>query len=446
MSEEKRYLIFNDVLEDHSLESIFEGCVIQVLNKTAQLVKPKEKKNYAQPDCLEFNGTKVYIVSVFEYYLWKLESSEFNYEKAIEFSEKIRKLTQFTSNEASIISVLKEWPYRTIRDPFFYSNPNDKWGYWLLKDEEIKGIVNKNYLDFAAYIAVCLIKYGASYHSVSAKEIFNYLTCLGSDLPKKLKAKGSGNLPKQVTEYKDSEVTCKANDVFATINIKIKSETEENYKKVFNFLCQLLKNDFPRSYAIAFRSPNKNYLPIKKIPKKGINQLFANAVQYDSLLEDIEKYARLTMKEFESYINFGDDACILPGSFAVFSLALLDQNFSGLAYDYLNLCDDEHSSIQNDFISSYIEKFGFTQQTIPIFLCAIDNTEELPPNKVFAQAIANDKSLQFFLTKKKEIDSFTWEGVLYALWGKDAVYEDGIKTLKKAPQELKELYKQMLLS
>lgn len=269
MSVKKRYLHFKDVLEDYSLESIFDGCILQVLNMTAQLVKPKEKEGYACPYCLEFNGTKVYVTSVFEYYLWKLESSSFNDEKAIDFSEKVRMLTKSTSAAESIFSVLRKWPNRIIRDPFFYSNPKDKWGYWLPKNEDMKDSINKDYLNFAAYIAVCLTKYGASFDSVSTKEIFYYPTCLRSDLPKKLKATGSGNLSKKITEYKDSEVTCKANDVFAIIKIKL--ETEENYRKVFDFLCQLLKQDFPKSYGIDFQSPNKNYLPIKKIPKKGIH-------------------------------------------------------------------------------------------------------------------------------------------------------------------------------
>ena len=36
----------------------------------------------------------------------------------------------------------------------------------------------------------------------------------------------------------------------------------------------------------------------------------------------IERYARLAMREFEWYQNLADEACAMPGSFAVFALGL----------------------------------------------------------------------------------------------------------------------------
>ncbi|MBB5622203.1 hypothetical protein HDE69_003268 [Pedobacter cryoconitis] len=45
------------------------------------------------------------------------------------------------------------------------------------------------------------------------------IMALGSDLPLKLKKQGSGDLPLEIAQYKDSIVSCNANDVFATIKI-----------------------------------------------------------------------------------------------------------------------------------------------------------------------------------------------------------------------------------
>ena len=38
--------------------------------------------------------------------------------------------------------------------------------------------------------------------------------------------------------------------------------------------------EFPRSYSMEFRGPEKIYLPIPGLPRKGVHQLFACAVRY----------------------------------------------------------------------------------------------------------------------------------------------------------------------
>ena len=48
--------------------------------------------------------------------------------------------------------------------------------------------------------------------------------------------------------------------------------------EVLDYLCEVLsQEDFPRSYAVEFKGPEKRYLPITGLPKKGVNQLFACA-------------------------------------------------------------------------------------------------------------------------------------------------------------------------
>lgn len=111
--------------------------------------------------------------------------------------------------------------------------------------------------------------------------------------------------------------------------------------------------EFPRSYSIEFRGPEKLYLPIPGLPKKGVNQLFACAVRYPRLHVRMENYARLAMQEDEWYNNLSDESCAMPGTFAVFSLGLEGPKWWGLVCDYLDRCDDEHSSLQEKFIHAF---------------------------------------------------------------------------------------------
>ena len=135
---------------------------------------------------------------------------------------------------------------------------------------------------------------------------------------KQLKTAGSGKLPKAIQRRKTEHFTASANDAFATIRITARDSTEECYAEILDYLCAVLEQEeFPRSYSVEFRGKEKLYLPIPGLPKKGVNQLFACAVQYPSLHPIMERYARLAMREFEWYQNLADEACAMPGTFAV---------------------------------------------------------------------------------------------------------------------------------
>lgn len=97
-------------------------------------------------------------------------------------------------------------------------------------------------------------------------------------------------------------------------------------------------------------------LPAHSRPaQKGVNQLFACAVQHPNLHPAMERYARLAMREFEWYQNLADEACAMPGTFAVFALGLEGPQWCSLVCDYLDLCDDEHSSLQEKFIHAFFK-------------------------------------------------------------------------------------------
>jgi hypothetical protein len=293
--------------------------------------------------------------------------------------------------------------------------------------------VPPDFLRFACYIAVCNMKYGPSYASVTAKEIFDCVSDFGSDLPAGLKKDGSGELPKNVTEYKNAEVSCKANDAFATVKISLKTESEENYAQVLDFLCRLLGHEFPRSYAIAFRSPEKHYLPVKGLPKKGVHRLFANAARYPALYGKIEDYARLAMHEYEWYNDLEGEDCAMPGSFAVFALGLAEEKYATLVLEYLKLCDGEHSSVQGKFLPAFVEKYGLGETGMRVFLAGAASVQELPPNKIYAEAAEGEDSLRLLLAAKDGMDEYLWENAIYALWGDDAINARGARTVKAAP-------------
>ena len=110
------------------------------------------------------------------------------------------------------------------------------------------------------------------------------------------------------------------------------------------------------------------------------------------------------MKEFEWYNNLEDEACAMPGTFAVFALGLEGEPWVPLVCDYLDLCDDEHSSLQEKFIHTFFKKYGFTAQTMPVLVHGVQSMQGMKPAKEFRTLIANEESLNALLEIKDHLE------------------------------------------
>ena len=312
-------------------------------------------------------------------------------------------------------------------------------------------------LRFACYVAVCCTVYGQSFEYLKTEHILGLVSQLRPDMVKQLKTAGSGKLPKDIQQRKTEHFTGSANDAFAAIRITARDSTEECYAEILDYLCAVLEQEeFPRSYSVEFRGKEKLYLPIPGLPKKGVNQLFACAVQHPDLHPAIERYARLAMREDEYYENLADEFCAMPGTFAVFALGLEGERWAPLVTEYLDLCDDEHSSLQEKFLHALIRKFGFQPWTLGVLVRGALSMQNLKPAKEFRTLIANEESLdalmeikghlEYYLPEESGNDkralAYLWRDVLWAIWG-TASENGGSKVIKTAPKELKEKYQQV---
>ena len=277
------------------------------------------------------------------------------------------------------------------------------------------------------------------------------------NMVKELKTAGSGKLPPNIQTRKTKHLTASANDAFATIRITARDCGEGACEEALSYLIEILEQpEFPRSYSIEFRGPEKIYLPIPGLPKKGVHQLFACAVRYPRLHVRMENYARLAMQEDEWYNNLSDESCAMPGTFAVFALGLEGPKWWRLVCDYLDRCDDEHSSLQEKFLHILFKQYGFTAQSLPVLVHGVQSMQNLKPAKEFRALIANEESLDALLEIKGHLEyylpeesgndkralAYLWRDVLWAIWG-TASENGGSKVIKTAPKELKEKYQQV---
>ena len=378
-------------------------------------------------------------------------------EKAIAFSENLRRQSRWGEIDHHLLDMLK----RELQEKYFVATGDEDDRFWDREYSLKPGIraeqVPEPLLRFACYVAVSYKVYGMDFQYLDTNYLFGLVEKVRPDMVKKLRDHGTGRLPLNLQKRKTDHFTASANDVFATIRITARDSTEECYAEILDYLCAVLEQEeFPRSYSVEFRGKEKLYLPIPGLPKKGVNQLFACAVQHPNLHPAMERYARLAMREFEWYQNLADEACAMPGTFAVFALGLEGEQWAPLVAEYLDLCDDEHSSLQEKFLHALIRKFGFQTWTLGVLVRGALSMQWLKPAKEFRSLIANGESLDALLAVKRRFSAYllpeenkdpkfraiAWQSLLWAIWGKNSE-NGGSKVIKTAPKELKEKYQQV---
>ena len=447
-----RYYLIHKPDTDPEVLRHADQCIQDVLDGTA-------KENHSGYPVVVRNqsGTPFLPSQLLERYLSKLPLKGFPYEEAVTFCDALRRLVGWRE----IGHTLGKYIKHQVQERFFEIGENEDYfspfplctAWPELRPED----VDENLLRFTCYVAVCYTVYGASDNTIITEHYLDLVSQLRPDMVKQLKTVGSGKLPPNIQKRKTKHLTASANDAFAIIRITARDSTEECYAEILDYLCAVLsQEEFPRSYSVEFRGKEKLYLPIPGLPKKGVNQLFACTVQYPSLHPAMERYARLAMREFEWYQNLADEACAMPGTFAVFALGLEGERWAPLVTEYLDLCDDEHSSLQGKFLHALIRKFGFQPWTLGVLVRGALSMQWLEPAREFRSLIANGESLDTLLAVKRRFSAYllpeenkdpkfraiAWQSLLWAIWGKNSE-NGGSKVIKTAPKELKEKYQQV---
>ncbi len=153
---------------------------------------------------------------------------------------------------------------------------------------------------------------------------------------------------------------------------------------------------------------------------------------------------------------------------------MLGQEWWQLVWDYLDLCDDEHSHLQEKFLREYVKQFRFTADTVPVFVRGVLSMQNMKYSKDYAAWMANAESLDALLEAKIHLSEIVPSGfssdedddddedeeptrkqkpaggstairmetVCYVIWGK-ASAKGGQKVVEAAPEELREQYQKI---
>ena len=382
---EKEVHTFFDKFFDFELTGYSEDKVVEILNKGITLIDPKWKKTLKE-------------------YQWCL------------------------------LYHTREWKEKVFMK-LYYKIKGEDWSkkYTLKEGLQAKDIDNAKLNLFVAQ-ALWRIKYKEYSWDVkfACEDLERAAKELGSKKAAMYLKEGTGILPNELIHYKDSEVECDANDVFAEISVKIKQESATAYDKALDFIITLLKADFPASYYIKFSSKaSKQFLDIKGIAKSPTHRFFAQALQYEELHPKLVAYAEAAMKEFQWYndVEEGEKSC-MPGSYAVFGLGLIGEEYFPLVSQYFSLLDDEHQMIHKYFVSAFIDRYGVNEKSLPLICQGIISAQfdmvfknlekemEKPENKQLLTNFLKEKEAFFIANKEPGFYKYYEEDIYYAIYGK----------------------------
>ena len=345
-------------------------------------------------------------------------------EKYMESIEAMQNRDFLKEYRSSLIHQAGKWKKAMFMPLYYQVKGNEKWDKeYILKAEIAPEKVDAEKLKLFVQQALWKIKYKQYSWDVkfACEDLERAANELASEKAKQYLKKGTGELPDNLIHYKDSDLEADANDVFATISLKIKQETAEAYGKALDFIIALLKAGFSHSYQIKFSSKAPKYfLDIKGLAKSSTHRFFAQALQYETLHPKLEKYAKVAMKEFEWYtdVEEGEKSCI-PGSYAVFGLGLTDKKYFPLVIEYFKLVDDEHQMVHKNFVSALIEQYGFSAETLPMIYEGVISSQDEVIFKSLTESMKNPENkalLNDFLKDKKD---YYQEVMYYAVYGKD---------------------------
>ena len=382
---EKELHTFFDKLFDFELTGYSEDKVIEILNKGITLIDPKWEKTLKEYQWCLLYHTREWKEKVFMKLYYKVEGSDWS--------------KKYTLKEG-----LQPKDIDNAKLNLFVAQ-----ALWHIKHKEYSWDV----------------KFACEDLERAAKE-------LGSKKAAMYLKEGTGILPNDLIHYKDSDIECDANDVFAEISVKIKQESAIAYEKALDFIIVLLKSDFPASYYIKFSSKApKQFLDIKGIAKSPTHRFFAQALQYEELRPKLVAYAEVAMKEFQWYndVEEGEKSC-MPGSYAVFGLGLIGEEYFPLVSQYFALLDDEHQMVHKYFVSALIDRYGVNEKSLPLICQGITSAQfdmvfknlekemEKPENKELLAKFLKEKEAFFIANKEPGFYKYYEEDIYYAIYGK----------------------------
>jgi len=254
---------------------------------------------------------------------------------------------------------LKKWVNNYFL-PQHFTRSDDYGMIWTLKEDHPS--VDAREMDFFLYVA---LQIGFTETDIP-QEYMELAVQLGSKKAADYLKNGSGKFART---YRGELIEGRNNDITQTIEIRILSEEELAYKEALDYIIDLLKQGFSKSYQLKLESSQKNFLPLKELARSELHQFFANALSYPALFPKLAEYADTAMEEYAWYEDVEpSEESVMPGTYAVMGLGLYSEDYFPLVCRYMELVDTEHQLAQDGYAEAFIEAHGVKKELMPVIV------------------------------------------------------------------------------
>ncbi|MEX3747139.1 DUF6138 family protein [Lysinibacillus xylanilyticus] len=326
---------------------------------------------------------------------------------------------------------LKKWVNNYFL-PQHFTRSDDYGMIWTLKEDHPS--VDAREMDFFLYAA---LQIGFTETDIP-QEYMELAVQLGSKKAADYLKNGSGKFART---YRGALIEGRNNDITQTIEIRILSEEELAYKEALDYIIDLLKQGFSKSYQLKLESSQKNFLPLKELARSELHQFFANALSYPALFPKLAEYADTAMEEYAWYEDVEpSEESVMPGTYAVMGLGLYSEDYFPLVCRYMELVDTEHQLAQDGYAEAFIEVHGVKKELMPVIVSILQGgiDEGTLVKNLTIDSLELAEAL-FEALKGKEI--YECEMVLCRIFEN---IENLVEETQKAQPPLKEAFEQLL--
>ncbi len=251
----------------------------------------------------------------------------------------------------ALLAKSKDEDFDSTLSDLMYGFANAAVNLTSMKDGHVP---SEDELDLTCRLCIMILQNGTNkYEKDYGRTYLEKAADLGYKEAKNIKKFGTGQIPLDITQYKDKLVTCTANDIDKVVDIKLKEESAEAYIAAVTFITRLLQNGFPGEYKIKCNSKVKNYIPTE-LKETKTNNFFANAAGYPAAYAALKEYAREAFDDYNYYSDADDEEAVTCGGYAAMALAFADPttNFD-IGMEFISHSDFEHAITSRYFVEDF---------------------------------------------------------------------------------------------
>ena len=158
------------------------------------------------------------------------------------------------------------------------------------------------------------------------------------------------------------------------IFIRFKKEGEQGYSDALDWLNRLMGKGYSKIHdgyelSVRFLAEPMFFEEFREMmdgymwPDNDSHAFFCKAVHYPALRDKVAEFARLTLHEYDRYLDLDGEYSTVAGTFAAVAAAMSDVKYMDVAVKYGEETDGEHEEMASHFADILEEHWGLTPET-----------------------------------------------------------------------------------